>query len=103
MLKHSGASANKVCCRNRHVSIDRQNAEVLHWSILWFYPAGTNTFLLKNPRMATKLDAGEEEPTTMTSCNKDTGGKRRLQKWTRGVWFCVGGGGHIQAWHPLYQ
>ena len=39
----------------------------------------------------------------MTTCNKDTGSKRRVQKWTRGVWFCVSGGGHIQMWQPLYQ
>ena len=27
-----------------------------------------------------------------TACNKDTGGKRRLQKCSRGSWFCISGG-----------
>jgi len=31
---------------------------------------------------------GEEDNTIATSCNKDPGGKRRVQKWIRGVWFC---------------
>ena len=41
------------------------------------------------------IDGAEE--VVPTSCNKDTGTERRLQKWTRDVWFCVGGGGHVAA------
>ena len=48
------------------------------------------------------LDSTDEDPETQTECNKDTGDKvRRLQKWIRGVWFCIGGSGHIQIWQPL--
>ena len=36
-------------------------------------------------------------------CNKNTGAKRQLQKWTRGHFFVVCGGGHIDMWQPLYQ
>lgn len=49
------------------------------------------------------LDDGGEVEATKTKCNKDTGEKKRLQKWTRGVWVCASGGGHIQMWQPLYQ
>ena len=58
--------------------------------------------LQKHPKLAV-LDNGEEEEGTKTLCNKDTGEKKRLQKWTRGVWVCASGGGHIQMWQPLYQ
>ena len=44
--------------------------------------------------VSARIDEGAECEDTHTTCNKDTGGKRWLQKWTRGVWFCVGGGGH---------
>ena len=53
--------------------------------------------------MMHELDGGAEDEAAATSCNKDTGGKKRLQMWTRGVWFCVSGGGHIQMWQPLYK
>ena len=36
-------------------------------------------------------------------CNKNTGAKRQLQKWTRGHFFVVRGGSHIDMWQPLYQ
>ena len=48
----------------------------------------------------TVLDDSEEEEVSKTACIKDTGEKKWLQKWTRGMWVCASGGGHIQ---PLYQ
>jgi len=36
-------------------------------------------------------------------CNKDTGEKKALQRWTQGMWFSVNGGGHIHSWQPLYK
>lgn len=45
-------------------------------------------------------DCIETEPTT---CNKDTGGKQRLQKWSRGHLFIVRGGGIIDKWSPLFK
>ena len=38
-----------------------------------------------------------------TLCRKDTGSKSRLRKWSRGHQFIVRGGGHIDAWQPLYK
>ena len=35
-------------------------------------------------------------------CCKDTG-SRKLRKWLRGHQFIVRGGGHIDAWQPLYK
>ena len=62
--------------------------------------SGTDQLLSKNGAIATTIDETQEDEEEMTTCNKDTGGKRRIQK---GVWFCVSGGGHIQMWQPLYQ
>ena len=45
----------------------------------------------------------KEDETTKTVCNKDTSEKKRIQKWTRGVWMSVSGGGIIQSWQPLYK
>ena len=42
----------------------------------------------------------EENP---TSCNKDTGAKQRMQKWSRGHLFIVRAGGIIDRWNPLYK
>ncbi len=36
-------------------------------------------------------------------CRKDTGKGKRLRKWSRGHQFVVRGGGHIDAWQPLYR
>lgn len=38
-----------------------------------------------------------------TACNKETGGKQRLQKWSRGHLFIVRGGGIIDKWSPLFN
>ena len=66
---------------------------------------GTDELLSKHGAMATTIiiDKTQEEEEGMTTSSKDTGGKRRIQKWMRGVWFCVSRGGHIQMWQPLYQ
>ncbi|XP_046857183.1 uncharacterized protein LOC124450595 [Xenia sp. Carnegie-2017] len=40
---------------------------------------------------------------TKTKCNKETGGKQRLQKWSSGHLFIVRGGGIIDKWSPLYR
>ncbi|XP_068679649.1 uncharacterized protein [Montipora foliosa] len=45
-------------------------------------------------------DCLEPQP---TSCNKETGGKQRLQKWSRGHLFIVRGGGIIDKWSPLFK
>ena len=65
--------------------------------------AGTSKILLKYPGLRTPIDDGKEDETTKTVCNKDTGEKKRIQRWTRGVWMSVSGGGIIQSWQPLYK
>ena len=44
-------------------------------------------------------DCEEASPTT---CNKETGEKRRLQKWSRGHFFIVRGSGIIDKWNPIF-
>jgi hypothetical protein len=36
-------------------------------------------------------------------CNKDTGGLKTLHFWSRGIFFIVSAGGHIEYWQPLYK
>ena len=43
------------------------------------------------------------EEATPTACNKETGEKRRLQKWSRGHFFIVRGSGIIDKWNPLFR
>uniref|UniRef100_A0A1X7V1C7 CxC5 like cysteine cluster associated with KDZ domain-containing protein n=1 Tax=Amphimedon queenslandica TaxID=400682 RepID=A0A1X7V1C7_AMPQE len=62
---------------------------------------GTSETILKFPELSTQLD--DEDVNAKSSCNKDTGEKRRLQWWTRGHFFIIRGGGHIDNWQPLYQ
>lgn len=38
-----------------------------------------------------------------SSCNKDTGGYKTLHSWSRGVFFVVSAGGHIEYWQPIYR
>ena len=55
---------------------------------------GTLRVFEEHPALGTPIDGGEEDDATKTTCNKDTGEKRRLQKWTRGVWTCVSAFNH---------
>ncbi len=60
--------------------------------------------MIKNhPELPRTVDYTDEQESTKTSCNKDTGRRKQLQKWTRGHLFIVRGGGHIERWQPLYQ
>ena len=43
------------------------------------------------------------EQEEVVTCNKDTVGKRRLQKWSRGIFIIATAGGHIKYWQPLYK
>ncbi|CAB3998488.1 Hypothetical predicted protein, partial [Paramuricea clavata] len=38
-----------------------------------------------------------------TACNKDTGGLKAFHSWSRGLFFIVSAGGHIEYWQPLYR
>ena len=59
--------------------------------------------LRKYPDLRSPIDDGQEDETTKTVCNKETGEQKKMQKWTRGVWMAVSGGGIIQSWQPLYK
>ena len=36
-------------------------------------------------------------------CRKDTGKQSKLRKWSKGYQFIIGGGGHIEAFAPIYE
>ena len=81
-------------------------------SNLYDFLGTTELLIMSCTSIGQPIDDGEEDNTTATSCTKDTDGKRRVQKWTTGVWFCVSGGGYgnhstsIRAWcmctHEMY-
>lgn len=54
-----------------------------------------------HPELSSTLDQGDNLSAPL--CNKDTGQKKQLRKWTRGHLFVIRGGGHIDMWQPLYQ
>ena len=64
---------------------------------------GTSGLLTTHQQLCQPIDLGDEDEEEKTECNKETGEKQRLRKWTRGVWMCVSGGGLIQTWQPLYK
>lgn len=68
--------------------------------VLWlfYYSTGTRQFIRSNAKFLN--DCTEQVPTT---CNKDTGGCKTLHSWSRGVFFVVSAGGHIEYWQPLYR
>ena len=71
--------------------------------LLNVYKKGISTLLNSDPNLPAVVDYMDEQEATMTSCNKDTGTRKKVQKWTRGHLFVVRGGGHIETWQPLYQ
>lgn len=65
---------------------------------------GTNSSIETFADFVRAVDQTEEVTATKTLCNKDTGQRTgTLQRWTRGTWFCVSAGGHIERWQPLYR
>jgi len=63
---------------------------------------GTTGFMEREHNALSNVlqDCLEPEPTT---CNKETGEKQRLQKWSRGHLFIVRGGGIIDKWSPIFK
>lgn len=55
-----------------------------------FFCIGTTSTLTNYPNLRS-LDSVGEDPQTMTHCNKETGEKKKQQKWTRGIWVCTSG------------
>ena len=66
--------------------------------ILYAY-TGTSQILSQYNAVATPIDEGIEEVATKTACNRNTGRKRRLQKWTKGSWFYASGRGRCKQMH----
>ena len=64
---------------------------------------GIAEMISKHPEVPNVVDDTAEDDDTKTTCNKDTGTQKKLQKWTRGHLFVVRGGGHIDTWQPLYK
>jgi hypothetical protein len=67
-----------------------------------FFYLGNSDFIENQQNVFNSVlnDCTEPEP---TSCNKDTGCKQRLQKWSRGHLFIVRGGGIIDKWSLLFR
>ncbi|KAL9966282.1 hypothetical protein ACROYT_G024334 [Oculina patagonica] len=60
-----------------------------------------NEEIFANRNSCSLLEDCEED--VPTSCNKETGEKQRLQKWSRGHFFIVRGSGIIDKWNPLFR
>lgn len=64
---------------------------------------GSMMLLQQYPKL-TKDVSGMGEVTEIDgACRKDTGEHNKVRKWSRGYQFIIGGGGHIEAFTPLYQ
>ncbi|CAB3978166.1 Hypothetical predicted protein [Paramuricea clavata] len=61
---------------------------------------GTPNKLQNMPNASTYQDSVVEMD---LKCNKDTGGFKALHFWSRGMFFIVSAGGHIEYWQPLYK
>lgn len=61
---------------------------------------GTSELIAAHPVIVS--DSQIENPGE-PQCRKDIGKKLKLRKWSRGHQFIVRGGGHIDAWQPLFQ
>lgn len=61
------------------------------------YIIGTSQLISGYPSLLDGTTVDEQ------SCRKDTGETKRMRKWSRGHQFIVRGGGHIDAWQPLYK
>ena len=97
-----GSSRTSAAELNVKVSSQKLIKALLIIMVIVLIIIETGVFLRKQKRLSRAIDATEEDAQTLTACNKDTGEKRSLQKWSRGIWVCVSGGGMIQTWQPLY-
>ena len=52
-----------------------------------YYYTERAELLSSHRAVAQTINETQEDEEQMTTCNKDTGGKRRIQKWTRGILF----------------
>lgn len=61
---------------------------------------GSMMLLQQYPILA---EGKDDVPEIVDACRKDTGEHSKVRKWSRGYQFIIGGGGHIEAFTPLYQ
>ena len=67
--------------------------------VLFLHYTGTAMLLEQHPDLIVNFSVDCPE---QRLCRKDTGGSKKLRKWSRGHQFIVRGGGHIDSWQPLY-
>ena len=73
----------------------------MYKTLVLFFSLGTHSLVSANPTLL--KEAGQTVSPSGIECRKETGGKKRLRKWSRGHQFIVRAGGHIDAWQPLYK
>lgn len=100
-------------CTNMKIPIAVQNClfcaclfcdcprNICSYSALSSYYIGTYKLVSENPALLET--PGERLPQCGIECRKETGGKKKLRKWSRGHQFIVRAGGHIDAWQPIYK
>lgn len=75
---------------------------MITWSSFFLIPIGTADFISTYPAFV-----GNVSQVKNVECNKDTGGLKTLHCWShcwsRGIFFIVSAGGHIEYWQPLYR
>lgn len=62
------------------------------------YLAGFSTLISEHSEMAQEADTAE-----VNVCRKDTGDRKRIRSWSQGYQFVISGGGHIEAFAPLFE
>ena len=75
------------------------NSSIYCQQIIVRFEIGTNSFLTENPYFL----EDDKSLVANVECNKETGGKRTLQCWSRGSFWIVTGGGIIEYFQPLYK
>ena len=68
----------------------------MYKTLVLFLSLGTHALVSANPTLL--KEAGQIVSPSGIECRKETGGKKRLRKWSRGHQFIVRAGGHIDAW-----
>ena len=64
------------------------------------FTIGTATLIESHPELLQNAVYSDESETI---CRKNIGQAKKLRKWSRGHQFVIRGGGHIDAFQPLYR
>lgn len=79
-------------------SSSHEGAVLTFSDILYNFILGTAEFLSLYPDFVEN-----QQEQDVFKCNKDTGGLKTFHCWSRGIFFIVSAGGHIEYWQPLYR